>query len=299
MSGPACCVRNVSAMKTPHSAATVQKPMQATYSAIRPGTPPVSSAPSSRPDEQHDGGGDERARDRAEDRPERSAAGAAPAPRAAGRTSPARCRARGWSRSPRPRSRRPAGTRAGRSRRGRSRSGSRSSPVSAPNCPDIPSMKMTGAIVAGSSAPRTRRTSLSERRQSVTATDGGHSVRSRSRSANMASAVEKIASPAAAARPASGSPSDGVVEQQRPDRLDHVGQRVVGGDVAQRRREQVAREERRRGEQQHEHEREDPTAAATSEPVRSAIALAIPPMPDGGDRGQADRAERPRATPPG
>src|SRR3712207_8546933 len=49
MSGPACCVRKVTAMKMPHSAATAQKATDARYSASTPRTPPVISPPSATP----------------------------------------------------------------------------------------------------------------------------------------------------------------------------------------------------------------------------------------------------------
>ena len=92
--------------------------------------------------------------------------------------------------------------------------GKPASPRRRPNWPVMPSMKISGAIVAGSSAPRTRVTSFSDRRQSTAATgrsawtSAGHVVRSRSRSANVASIVVSTTRPEAHANPSHGSPSE-------------------------------------------------------------------------------------------
>src|SRR5215207_109581 len=159
----------------------------------------------------------------------------------------------------------------------------------------MPSRKMTGAIVAGSSAPRTRRTSLSERRQSANATGSAEVIvlmrcagapsapASRARSSRARAGWLPRSRQRVADRPLAG--------QQPAHGLDDVGQRVVLRDRAQRGGEQVAREERRRGEQQHEHEREDALEQRErAGPQRDRGGEAADS--DRGDRRQRDRRQR-------
>ena len=119
-------------------------------------------------------------------------------------------------------------------------------------------------MVAGSSAPRTRRTSLSERRHiaPMTSSDG-----KRASAAVTACAAVRAgrawparSSPPRALPPPRTPPTRSrgrVARQQRADALHDVGQRVVDGRVAQHGREQLLREEGRGREEQDEDERED------------------------------------------